>query len=415
MSEIKYRLRKLLPSLSEQSKACRDREIKQRLYVIKAIAKSERTITAACEFRGLGKDKFYEWANRLLASENISALKAKSRKPKTSPNQTKPEIEKKIIRRRNKSPFEGPERISIGLEDEFGVVIPPSTVYAVLVRNKLISEEYKKQRTKKHTKRYRSPIPGYLQMDFKYVPYLINNEQYYQLSVVDHCTTWRMIRVYPQKNEEAVKKFLEELNLICPFPIFQIQTDNDAAFTDKYSVGLGIRPTGAHPMDEWCSLYGCRHKLIPIGQKELNGKVENTHKFDDREFYSVKYCRTLLLLEGEIEKYNLRWNEKRKTKSLGWRTPYELLCDVKTTILALLLFCKKDEVQQQTVPKTPENKIEKQKIKSKTKQQTDRYLAWMAWEASQYPKFTIMAVSGMSLISSQTKKKALLLGSRAIF
>ena len=71
----------------------------------------------------------------------------------------------------------------------------------------------------------------YLQMDFKYVPYLIGGKQYYQLSAVDHCTTWRMIRVYDHLGIDSALEFLNELDYRCPFPIVQIQTDNDVAFT----------------------------------------------------------------------------------------------------------------------------------------------------------------------------------------
>jgi transposase InsO family protein len=387
MSSLKYRLRELLPSLSESAKQCRDKGIKSRLYQIKKIVSSSRSIAAACEFRGVGRDKFYEWGNRLLEQRDIIALAPRSRRPKRNPNQTNSEIEKKIVELKIKKPFQGPERLSVAFEDAYECFIPPSTIYAVLVRNKLISKEYRERRTKKHTKRYRRPIPGYLQMDFKYVSYLINDEQYYQLSAVDHCTSWRLIRAYRRKNEESVKAFLDELNRICPFPIFQIQTDNDAAFTDKYSVGLGTRPTGAHPLDEWCKLYGCRHRLIPIGEKELNGKVENTHKYDDEEFFSQIKAQNFSQLQRETKNHNEEWNERRKTKTLGWRTPSELLAEVKATILGILLFCCKDQPEQ---PKTKEISVPKNYKKAqffiKSKKPEDRYQAWMAWEAAQYPK-----------------------------
>jgi hypothetical protein len=234
-------------------------------------------------------------------------------------------------------------------------------------------------------------------MDFKYVPYLIQDQQYYQLSAVDHCTSWRMIRVYRRKNEESVKAFLAELNFVCPFPIFEIQTDNDAAFTDKYTVGLGGRPTGAHPLDEWCALYGCRHRLIPIGEKELNGKVENTHKYDDEEFFSQIHAETFAKLQTETKKHNREWNEGRKTKTLGWRTPGGLVEEIKATILTLLLFCRKEEPLAMTPSAAQSQMHQKSQFVPKSKKIEDRYFAWMAWEAAQYPVFILFPLSGMSL------------------
>ena len=384
MSLLKYRLRELLPRLSEQGKGVKDKEVRRRLYLIRAIVSSKRTLKAACDFRGVGRDKFYEWANRLLEHGNVLDLRPQSRRPKRSPNKTKEKIEKKIVRIKNKKPYLGPERISVALEDEFSIHIPPSTIYAVLVRNKLISKEYRSQRTKKHTKKYRRPIPGYLQMDFKYVPYLVLDKQFYQLSVVDHCTSWRMIRVYRRKGEAEVKSFLDELNLICPFPIFEIQTDNDVAFTDKYSVAMGGRPTGAHSFDEWCKYYGCRHKLIPPGEKELNGKVENTHKYDDEEFYSQNYFTCFQQLEISARKHEETWNERRKTKTLGWRTPSETVAEIKSTILALLLFCRRQDPKVLEIPKAQMK--EKTQLPSKLKKRRARYLKYLDWEAAQYYK-----------------------------
>lgn len=321
MPPLKYRLRELLPRLSEQAKSCQDREVKTRLYLIRAIVNSSRTLKAACEFRGVCRDSFYRWAKRLLKDESLDGLRSESRRPKKSPRQTSQRIERKISRLKNKEPFLGPERLSRRLEQEHAMKCPPSTVYAVLKRNKLISHEYRKQRTKKHLKRYRRAVPGYLQMDFKYVPYKIQGKQYYQLSAVDHCSSWRLIRCFENKGEAQVLEFLQELLRECPFVIVEIQTDNDAAFTDKFTAGMGLEPTGVHVMDQWCEKHAIRHKLIPVGQKELNGKVENTHKFDDQEFFAQYPLRTFSELSSQSLLYNDEWNYHREPRPSAGNLP----------------------------------------------------------------------------------------------
>ena len=269
-----------------QAKGCQDNAIKQRLYLIKAIVASERTIKGACDFSGLCRDTFYRWSRRLLKHNRLEALKDDSKRPKRSPNQTSPRVERKISVLKRKEPYLGPERISFALEDQHSMKCAPSTIYAVLKRKKLISKKYRKQRAKKHIKRYRRPMPGYLQMDFKYVLIKIEDQQYYQLSAIDHCSSWRLIRCYQHKGEEQVLEFLQALRNECPFNIIQIKTDYDAAFTDKYTIGLGSMPNGQDPMDQWCWMKGIENKPIPVGEKELNWKVENSHKCDDEEFYS---------------------------------------------------------------------------------------------------------------------------------
>ncbi len=68
------------------------------------------------------------------------------------------------------------ERISCYLKQFFNIQCPPSTVYAILKREKLITEENRKKLTKRHIKRYRRPLSGYLQMDMKYVPQLVDGQ-----------------------------------------------------------------------------------------------------------------------------------------------------------------------------------------------------------------------------------------------
>jgi transposase InsO family protein len=278
---------------------------------------------------------------------------------------------------------------------------PPSTVYAVLKRKKLISKEYRKKRAKKHIKRYRRQVPGFLQMDFKYVPFLLAERQYYQLSAVDHCSSWRLIRSYENKSEEQVMEFLQELRRECPFVIAEIQTDNDAAFTDKYNAGMGLEPTGTHPLDQWCQKYGIRHKLIPIGEKELNGKVENTHKYDDEEFYSQHRFTSFPDLAARTYTHNYEWNHRRATKTLGWKTPQQVVDGYLYTFRLIELWF--DSLQKEITDQGLDTwiglgiELPSPIKKIKKPDPLDRYLAWMAWDAAQYHKYSLMLVSGMSL------------------
>lgn len=395
MSSLKYRLRELLPRLSEQAKSCKDPEVKRRWYLIKAVVSSERPIKGACDFRAVCRDSFYRWAGELLRTKSLEGLADRSRRPKRSPLRTAQRIERKIKAIRKREPYLGPERISHRLM-RHSIDCAPSTVYAVLKRNNLISKEHRKARTKKHLKRYRRPLPGYLQLDTKYVPYEIDGKQFYQISAVDHCSSWRLIRIYRNKGEKEVRRFLEELNLLCPFPIIEIQTDNDAAFTDKYSVNRGTRPTGFHPFDEWCKLYGCTHRLIPIGEKEINGKVENTHKFDDDEFFSQIQPTCFEELQKLSEKHNARWNENRPTKTLGWKTPNQVVREKLTALLicALIIsdFKNPETIIDQAAAPTPSPKPKKEGYEEKL---INRYFKWMDWDAAQYPLYTAIPLSYM--------------------
>jgi hypothetical protein len=174
-------------------------------------------------------------------------------------------------------------------------------------------------------------------LDIKFVPHKIEGTQYYQISAIDHHSSWRLIRTYQDRTLSSVLEFLDELEKNCPFPIEQIQTDNATEFTDKFSSQRGLRPTEFHLFDEWCKAQGIRQKLIPVGEKEINGKVENSHKWDDEEFYSQHRFNCFAELREKTQEYNEYWNIARHVKSLNWKTPEEM---VELAYVRALVFAK---------------------------------------------------------------------------
>jgi transposase InsO family protein len=400
---LKLQLRKILPELSKQANTISDPGIKKKLYLIRAVVNSPKAISKICEQRGVSSDFFYKWANKLVKAKDLLILKSLSKKPKYCPHQTPKRIEKRIRALRLAEPSEGAERISYALKKFYNMVCSPSAVYAVLLRLELITEEYKKKLTKSHLKRYRRPLPGWLQMDVKYVPYLVDGEKYYEFNIVDHCSTWRCMRIYETKGFESLEKFLVEVELNCPFPIVEIQTDNGTEFTDKYRIGSNGNPTGYHPLDIWCRQREIRHKLIKIGEKELQGKVENTHKQDDRSFYAKYEFNDFWKLENAMRSWNDRWNEQRATKALGWKTPNEALVAATLSCVARMINLQKrlgiapSEIIKADltgnlvlqVPTTKPEKVSKIK-KVKKKNMVDRYLTWADGEAKKLKSLLVL-------------------------
>jgi len=402
MSAIKYQLREVLSSLSAEANKIRDPEIKKRLYLLKAVSESKKDIKKTCESRGVSTDAFYEWSKRLLITKSLVALKSLSKAPKKFWNKTPERIEKRVVKIRKAEPFKGPETISFDLKRDYNMKCPPSTVAAILERRGLIKKEYRDRLTKKHMKRYRRPWPGHLQMDFKYTPFLIEEKQYYQLSCVDHHSSWRFIRACENRTIETVLGFLDALENEAPFPIVQIQTDNALEFTDKYhnSVSRGIKPTEAHEVDQWCKRRGIEHKLIPIGEKEINGKVENTHRFDDRELFSQNlHIQSFDELDMATLTYNERWNNQRATKTLGWQTPNEVINQsyVRAYVFLKVILPESAWIKPEQVPSLELIKFngsatiegstaEITRIKTiqkpyKKRSVVSRYLDYMDWEA----------------------------------
>lgn len=386
MSRLKLQLLEKLPELQSQAKQLKSREARERWGVLKYILKSSTTVKRACLKQGRTPEWFRIWGRKILKTGDITSLESGSRRPKRSPKRLKKKWEERILSARESRPFEGCERIAQKINEVYRKKISPRGVHKVLLRNGKINKKKAAKLTKKHLRRYRQPLPGYLQMDFKYVPYLVDNQQHYQLSCVDHHSSWRMIRIYDNKGFGAVESFLIDLEMECPFEIIEIQTDNDLAFTHKFwKLRMGFDPTFEHPLAEWCKEHDVRHKLIPVGEKELNGKVENTHKQDDREFFSQINPQNLSHLQVLSVVYEERWNSIRKTKALGWKTPYEAIYEAYVRVLAwwgYLGLLKPITVLK--IPKTKQLRASRKVRKPKRKSATDRYLKWIKEDAKKY-------------------------------
>ena len=402
--KLKEHLRLMIPRLAAEANQLKDPEARSRWMKIRKIALSPKTIALCCSNEGVSVDYFNKWGKRLVKGKRLKSLLSRSKKPYRSPNKTKPRVEKTVLKIRRVEPYLGPERISDTAEKIYNLNISASTVFAILKRAKVVGRKIASRLTKRHLKRYRRSLPGYLQMDFKYVPYLIENKQYYQLSCIDHHSSWRLIRNYKNKNIICVMKFMKELEELCPFPIMEIQTDNDKAFTDKFdSHGLGV--TGQHALDKWCALRDIVHRLIPVGVKELNGKVENTHKQDDREFFAMNDFKSFESIELNTRGYNERWNSQRSTKALDWRTPNEVLAEACVRVMALALFIhngkntalyKLDENGNAYLPIPKPEKPAKIKNKTRKLSVVDKYLQYLEWTEQNKLKCLIFGNPTMS-------------------
>lgn len=378
MSQLRNQLRKLLPRFAKEANKIKETEARSRWMRLRKITESTKSLAQACRFYGMSEDSYSKWGKRLLKRPQARTLSSRSRRPYRSPNRTKPRIERAILKIRRVEPYLGSERIAIEAQKIYNFKVPSSTVFAILRRANVVGRKIAERLTKKHLKRYRRPLPGYLQMDFKYVPYLINGKQYYQLSCIDHHSSWRLIRNYRQKNIASVMQFLTELEHECPFIIFEIQTDNDKAFTDKFDThNLGV--TGQHDVDKWCQRHGIKHRLIPVGVKELNGKVENTHKQDDREFFAMNNFTTYESIERSTRSYCDRWNLLRVTRALNWKTPNEIVFESYVRVLALHLISIKRASPVVDISKGGWPVAQKKKSRTRKTSTVDRYLSYLEW------------------------------------
>lgn len=314
--------KKLMPQL----KRCRDRELRIKAELILEAFRIE-DIVEACRRAGFGRSFFYKWWSRLVAHNfRITALRERSRRPKKSPRKIAATIESRIGSYHRKG--YGADMIREFLRREGLAPVSKSTIHHVVNRRK---PPHKKRRfkLKKHRRRYELVIPGQrLQVDVKYSPMLVGGKVVYVYVAVDECTRWRFSWAYPELNEQWTVDFLDRLKGACPFPIGCIQTDNGWEFT------FALHPfqTRAHAMDLWCRHHGISHRLIPPGVKELNGKVERSHRIDAEYFYGRAPTANLERLNRALSRWIRFYNVQRPHGGLGYGTPMEKLKERMTAL-----------------------------------------------------------------------------------
>jgi hypothetical protein len=220
----------------------------------------------------------------------------------------------------------GAEVIQAHLLHDHQIKLSRFRIERVLRRHQLLKRVRRKKKSK-HTRKVRIEVPGqFTQMDVKYfMRALKDGSRVYVYSLVDHASKWRHRRAFSMVGNLQTKEFLEEALRLAPFKIQCIQTDNGAEFTNRFN----SHPDDPKPhlVDEICARHGIRHKLIPPGEKELQGLVERSHRQDDEELYHRirGEPHTLAGLNSVLDSHT-RWsNASRRRKSLGWQSANQWL------------------------------------------------------------------------------------------
>lgn len=314
----------LYAKIKASTRYCRDIETRRKAHWFLEALRSGN-VSKTCRKYGIIPKTYYFWWNRFeQAGFAVKGLQCFSRRPKRSPRKTKGK-KLKLIGYYRKEFHYGPERIQMYLRLNHGLNIAKSTVGEVIQRKKWMLRKNKKYPVNKHTQRYSLPWPGdRLQMDIKYVPYKIGDNQYYVFNAIDDCSRWRVSNLYRNKGREEAIDFLMLVHRLMPFKIKCLQLDNDSAFTHRFSREIMVR---THSFEKEAKKLDIRLKFIPPGEKELQGKVERLHRTDDEEFFWKAPRCSFNQLQRKLWQWSVEYNHFRHHKELGWKTPKEILTE----------------------------------------------------------------------------------------
>ena len=275
---------------------------------------------------GVSLSSVKRWCKRYDGS--WQSLKEKSHRPNSHPRQHTAREEEMIREAVRQSYFRyGWEGAYMAAKEDGYSRSYSGFIYAAK-RLGLCGGKQEKPNIRKSERRYPEIlVPGEkVQVDVKEVPYNClkgaarrDGKHLYQWTAIDECTRIRFVYGFEEHTPENSVKFFKMLQKIFPFKIQTIQTDNGTEFTYKY-----ISDTELCPFDIALKNAGVQHKLIPPRTPWHNGKVERSHRNDQRYFYNWEKFASVEDLNRKL-KDHLRWSNRKPMRTLGGKSPLDLL------------------------------------------------------------------------------------------
>ncbi len=187
----------------------------------------------------------------------------------------------------------------------------------------LIPKEESGEKAKPKT--FKSYEPGFVHVDIKYLPQMPDeSSRRYLFVAIDRASRWVYLELKRSKSSKAATSFLSSVVAKAPFKITKLLTDNDKAFTDRFSAAGERKPTGNHVFDKVCAEHNIEHRLIPPRHPQTNGMVE---RFNGRisEVLATTRFDCSQDLEATLVRYAYLYNQHIPQRALSHKTPIEAL------------------------------------------------------------------------------------------
>ena len=264
----------------------------------------------------------YFWLSRWDGS--VESLACQSRRPHAHPNQHTAEELKLIRDMRRRNPNLGMVELWHRLRQR-GYTRRPESLFRVM-RKMGMFPPVKPQNPYKPKPYEQMTYPGErVQIDVKVVPRkcIADPElRLFQYTAIDEFTRLRFLAAYPEQSTYSSADFLQKaykwygrrgIHVEC------VQTDNGFEFTNRFSNTKRHLPT---LFEATATNLGIRHKLIRPYTPRHNGKVERSHREDQKRFYNSHSFYSLEDFAAQLAVHNRRSNNY-PMRPLGWSSPLE--------------------------------------------------------------------------------------------
>lgn len=264
----------------------------------------------------------YFWLSRWDGS--VESLACQSRRPHAHPNQHTEEELKLIRDMRRRNPDLGMVELWHRLRKR-GYTRRPESLFRIMRKLGMFPAP-KPQNPYKPKPYEQMTHPGErVQIDVKVVPRkcIADPElRLFQYTAIDEFTRLRFLAAYPEQSTYSSADFLQKvvkwygrrgIHVEC------VQTDNGFEFTNRFSNTKRHLPT---LFEVTAANLGIRHKLIRPYTPRHNGKVERSHREDQKRFYNSHSFYSLEDFAAQLAVHNRRSNNY-PMRPLGWLSPLE--------------------------------------------------------------------------------------------
>lgn len=274
--------------------------------------------------RKYNKSRSYIYFWRARWNGSVESLACQSRRPHHHPSQHT-EAELKMIRdMRRRNPKLGMVELWHRLKRR-GYTRRPESLFRVM-RKLGMFPPAKPKPTYKPKPYEQMTYPGQrVQIDVKVVPRRCITDpdlRLFQYTAIDEFTRLRFLAAYTEQSTYSSADFLRKavawydkkgIRIEC------VQTDNGFEFTNRFSNGKRNAPT---LFEATAQSLGIRHKLIRPYTPRHNGKVERSHREDQKRFYSCHAFYSFPDFETQLVVHNRRSNNF-PMRPLNWLSPLE--------------------------------------------------------------------------------------------
>jgi transposase InsO family protein len=297
-------------------------DLNTRFFSCKTYSSKNYSIKDICRKYHVSKSSLMRWMKQFDGTKE--SLVDKPKTPKTvHPNAHTAKEIADINNLLHRNPNIGLSELYGKLKHNYAYTRHPSSLFRFLRKQGIYAQvEHKKEVY--IPKPYITPeVPGEkMQLDVKYVPrncYKGKLEpQFFQYTIIDEATRERFIYAYNEQSSHSTRDFVIRSIIYFGYIPKCIQTDNGFEFTTFHSK----KDISTHLLDQLCELLGITHKLIKPRTPRHNGKVERSHRNDQKRFYDNLSFFSLDDLNIQMKAY-LKRSNNIPSNSLNWKSQIE--------------------------------------------------------------------------------------------